>query len=315
MNKTLNVNLNGNVFTIDEDAYNLLDNYLNSLRICFQKEEGASEIITDFEARIEELFSERNRLGYKVITLEHVEEVIARVGKPADFADSEEKEAEKRSAESESVKSKKKFYRNMDDKLLGGVCSGIATYFGWSVIAVRVILILTPFVTSWVTIPFWMNHSFFPFHLSNIPGILFLAYIVMWAIVPAAKTGEQKLQMQGKPVTPENIGKTVAAESTPVAYKEQKGCLAGFIDVFVALLKIGVAGLGCLIGLPLLFALIIVLIVLFAVLFGVGGGLIGAGGGMLGIHPSFLLFVGDRSRFGCNRFPDIFGRNRFALHL
>jgi phage shock protein PspC (stress-responsive transcriptional regulator) len=219
----LNVNLNGNVFTIDEDAYNLLDNYLSSLRICFQKEEGASEIITDFEARIEELFSERNRLGYKVITLEHVEEVIARVGKPADFADSEDKEAEKQSTENESAKSKKRFYRNMENKLLGGVCSGIATYFGWNVAVVRLIMILTPFVTSWASTPFWMEHYFFPFHVINIPGILFLAYIIMWAIVPAAKTVEQKLQMQGKPVTPENIGKTVAAESTPVAYKEQKG--------------------------------------------------------------------------------------------
>ena len=261
MKKTLNVNLNGSVFTIDEDAYNMLDNYLSSLRICFRKEEGASEIITDFEARIEELFSERIRLGHKVITLEHVEDVIARVGKPADFADSEDKEEEKQGTENEPVKSKKKLYRNMDDKLLGGVCSGIAAYFGWSVVAVRLIFIIASFVISWV---------------------LFLAYIIMWAVAPAAKTVEQKLQMKGEPVTPENIGKTVAAESTPGAYKEQKGCLAGIIDVFVSLLKIGVAGLGCLIGLPILFALFIVLIVLFAVLFGVGGGLIG-------ILPSFLV--------------------------
>ena len=285
MKKTLNVNLNGRVFTIDEDAYNLLDNYLNSLRICFRKEEGASEIITDFEARIEELFRERNRLGYQVITLEHVEEVIARVGKPADFADNEDKEEEQQGVESESVKSKKKFYRNTNDKLLGGVCSGIATYFGWSVVAVRIIFILAPLLTSGAIGNLFMlnHHLFFPLTtLYNLPGLLFLTYIILWAIVPAAKTVEQKLQMQGRPITPENIGKTVAAESTPVANKEQKGCLSGFVDVFVTLLKIGVAGLGCLIGLPLLFALFIVLIVLFAVLFGVGGGLIGAGGGLMG---------------------------------
>ena len=292
MKKTLNVNLNGSVFTIDEDAYNLLDNYLNSLRICFRKEEGVSEIITDFEARIAELFSERNRLGYQVITLEHVEEVISRVGKPADFADSEDKEEEKQSAESEAVKSKKKFYRNLDNKLLGGVCSGIATYFGWSVVVVRLIFILAPFViTSTTMTPFPVNnyHIHFPLTiLSNFPALLILAYLIMWAIVPAAHTVKQKLQMKGEPITPENIGKTVAAESSPVAYKEQKGCLAGFIDIFVSLLKIGIAGLGCLIGLPLLFALIIVLIVLCAVLFGVGSGLIGAGGGLLGILPPFL---------------------------
>ena len=293
MKKTLNVNLNGNVFTIDEDAYNLLDNYLNSLRVCFRKEESASEIITDFEARIEELFREKNRLGHQVITLEHVEEVIARVGKPADFEDNEDKEEEKQREESEPVKSKKRFYRNMDNKLLGGVCSGIATYFGWSVVAVRLIIIIAPFVLSPATIGLnnrFVFEHFPPFiFLTNFPALLLLAYIILWVIIPAAQTVEQKLQMEGKPVTPENIGKTVAAESAPVTSKEQHGCLSGFVEVFVTLLKVGIAGLGCLIGLPLLFALVIVLIVLFAVLFGVGGGLIGAGSGLMGILPPFLM--------------------------
>ena len=282
MKKTLNVNLNGSVFTIDEDAYNLLDNYLNSLRICFRKEEGASEIITDFEARIEELFRERNRLGHQVITLEHVEDVIARVGKPADFASSEDQEEEMQNAENESPKGKKRFYRDTDNKLLGGVCSGIAAYFGWNVVAVRFIFILAPIAVSGTTVfPL-------PFLSSNFAPLFFLAYIALWAIAPAAQTVEQKLQMQGKPVTPDNIGKAVAAESTPVTKNEQKGCIAGFVDMFVTLLKIGVAGLGCLIGLPLLFALFIVFIVLFAVLFGVGGGLIGVGAGLTGILPPFL---------------------------
>ena len=263
MKKTLNVNLNGRVFTIDEDAYNLLDNYLNSLRHCFRKEEGAAEIIADFEARIEELFGEKTRLGYQVITLEHVEEVIARVGKPGDFEGDEEKQPEVSNADP----GKKRFYRNTDDKLLGGVCSGIAAYFGWSVIAVRIVAILAPFVIwSIPLIPI----------LFKIPPMWILYYLILWMVVPAAQTVEQKLQMHGKPVTVENIGKTVAAESAPVAAKEQKGCLAGLVDLFVSFLKVGLAGLGCLVGLPVLFALLIVVIVLIAVTFGVGGGVIGA---------------------------------------
>ena len=103
MKKTITVNLNGRVFSIDEDAYRLLENYLNNLRIYFRKEEGASEIVADFEARIEELFSEKMRS--EVITIEQVEEVIARVGKPDDFA---EKEEDKQSAFSEPKESKKK---------------------------------------------------------------------------------------------------------------------------------------------------------------------------------------------------------------
>lgn len=84
MKKTLTVNLGGTVFHIDEDAYQLLDKYLANLRIHFRKEEGSEEIMNDFEMRISELFNERVRLGYEVITIEHVEEVIKRMGKPED---------------------------------------------------------------------------------------------------------------------------------------------------------------------------------------------------------------------------------------
>ena len=288
MKKTLNVNLNGRVFTIDEDAYRLLDSYLNNLRIYFRKEEGALDIIADFEARIEELFSEKTRLGHQVITLEHVEEVIARVGKPADFADSADKEEALQTPETAPARGKKKFYRNMDDKLIGGVCSGIATYFGWSVVAVRLILIILPFVTAG---SFKLFHFFIPsglFIANNTGFWIFIAYLVTWIVVPAARTAEQKLQMYGKPITVENIGKAVAAESAPVASSEQKGCLAGVVDLFASFLKVCLAGLGCLVGLPLLFALFIVVIVLVAVMIGVGGGLLGIGGGLAGILPSFL---------------------------
>ena len=260
MKKTITVNLNGRVFTMDEDAYRLLDNYLNNLRIYFRKEEGASEIIADFEARIEELLREKTSLGFQVISIDQVEEVIARVGKPADFAereDAEEKEKEKEEKQphfTEFTESKKKFFRNMDDKMFGGVCSGIAAYFGWDVLPVRIVFIILLFATQLTIVPF---------------------YLVAWIIFPVAQTAEQKLQMRGKPITVENIGKTVAADAGQVTYKEQKGCLSGFIDLFVGLMKVVLVGLGCLIALPLAFAICIVIIVLFAVLFGVGGGLLG----------------------------------------
>ena len=280
MKKTLNVNLNGSVFTIDEDAYTLLENYLNNLRIYFRKEEGASDIIADFEARIEELFSEKTRLGYQVITFEHVEEVIARVGRPADFADRDEKEAEQQTNFAEPEKVKKKFYRNVDEKLLGGVCSGIAAYFDWNTAAVRIVLALLPFVFSSLGV-FTIIHPIF-IGSNSLAGWIILAYIIAWIVVPGAHTAEQKLQMRGKPITVENIGKTVAAQSASVAPKEPKGCLAGFVDLIVAFIKVAMVGLGCLIGVPLLFALFIVIIVLIAVIFGVGGSL-------FGVLPAFLV--------------------------
>ena len=90
MKKTLTVNLGGTVFHIDEDAYQLLDKYLANLRIHFRKEEGSEEIMNDFEMRISELFNERVRLGHEVITIEHVEDVIKRMGKPEELFEGEE---------------------------------------------------------------------------------------------------------------------------------------------------------------------------------------------------------------------------------
>ena len=98
MKKTLTVNLGGTVFHIDEDAYQLLDKYLANLRIHFRKEEGSEEIMNDFEMRISELFNERVRLGYEVITIEHVEEVIKRMGKPEELFEGEEEKEYKEEA-------------------------------------------------------------------------------------------------------------------------------------------------------------------------------------------------------------------------
>ena len=156
MKKTLTVNLGGTVFNIDEDAYQLLDKYLTNLRIHFQKEEGSEEIMNDFEMRISELFSERIRLGYEVITIEHVEEVIKRMGKPEDIFEGEEGKEEKQEKQAESTnevpsddkitEGRKKLMRDPDNRILGGVASGIAAYMGWDATAVRLAMIILLFV-------------------------------------------------------------------------------------------------------------------------------------------------------------------------
>ena len=136
MKKTLTVNLGGTVFHIDEDAYQLLDKYLANLRIHFRKEEGSEEIMNDFEMRISELFNERVRLGYEVITIEHVEEVIKRMGKPEELFEGEEEKEYKEEArtqafqEEEIPRGPKKLMRDPDNRVLGGVAGGIAAYIG-----------------------------------------------------------------------------------------------------------------------------------------------------------------------------------------
>ncbi len=92
MKKTLTVNLGGTVFHIDEDAYHLLDKYLANLKVHFRKEVGAEEIVKDMELRISELFTEKVNSGVQVITVEYVEEVIKRMGKPEELSDEEVKE-------------------------------------------------------------------------------------------------------------------------------------------------------------------------------------------------------------------------------
>ena len=186
MKKTLTVNLGGTVFDIDEDAYRLLDNYLSNLKIHFRKEAGADEIIDDIERRISELFAEKLTAGSQVITITDVEEVIARMGKPEDMEAESDSEPSVGNATRTTIH--RRLYRNPDDKLLGGVISGMAAYLGWDVTLLRLLLLVV---------------------LICGVGTLIPVYIVCWLVIPEARTAAEKLSMRGEAVTVENIGKTV----------------------------------------------------------------------------------------------------------
>ena len=192
MKKTFNINLGGIVFHIDEDAYELLDKYLSNLRIHFCKEEGAEEIVHDMELRISELFSERLNEKKQVITLSDVEEIIAQMGKPEELSEDSTQDTNKYTKEE---KTPKRLFRDPDNKVIGGVCSGIAAYFGWDVTILRILLIILAFPIFW-------NGAFI------IKGIV-LFYIIAWIIIPEANTATDKLSMKGMKVNVENIGKTV----------------------------------------------------------------------------------------------------------
>ena len=192
MKKTFNINLGGIVFHIDEDAYDLLDKYLSNLRIHFSKEEGAEEIVHDMELRISELFSERLNEKKQVITLKDVEEIIAHMGKPEEFSEDTTQDTNEYIKEE---KGPKRLFRDPDNKVIGGVCSGIAAYLGWDVTAVRIIFIA-------LALPFILNGSLI------LNGVV-IAYIIAWIIIPEANTATEKLSMKGMKVNVENIGKTV----------------------------------------------------------------------------------------------------------
>ena len=250
MKKTLTVNLGGTVYHIDEDAYNLLDNYLNNLRYHFRKEEGADEIVRDMETRIAELFDEYIRTGQQVITIEQVEAVIARMGKPEELnTDDNDEKKEEKTNHTYGNGTARRLFRNPDDRILGGVLSGLSAYFGWDVTWIRIgVLVAGCFVQG-----------------------LILAYLIAWIIVPLAKTATEKLQMRGEPINMENIGRTVTEgfdkvndyvhSEKPRSFLHQLGNLivkiAGFIiKFFLVLLAICLTPV-LLVGLVVLFALLL----------------------------------------------------------
>lgn len=190
MKKTLTVNLGGTVFHIDEDAYQLLDEYLSNLRLHFQQQEGAEEIVNDIEVRISELFYEIVNNGVQVITIQQVEEIIERMGKPEEMDENEEEEKihEESTAKKEKTKTKHRLYRNPDDVILGGVLSGLAAYLGWEVTPLRLIVFIVSFFSM---------------------GTVFVLYVAFWLVVPFARTASEKLNMRGEEATMENIGKAV----------------------------------------------------------------------------------------------------------
>jgi phage shock protein PspC (stress-responsive transcriptional regulator) len=187
MKKTISVNISGFIFNIEEDAYEIMLGYLDTLKSHLKKTEGGDEIYSDIEARIAELFQERLHDAKEVINEEDVKEVISIIGKPEEYLFDEDEEEEKSKSETFDEEyeyaREKRVYRDTDHSIVGGVCSGIANYFGIDPILIRLAFAVL----------------FFGF------GTGFLLYIILWVIIPEAKTNSEKLRMKGKPVNVENL--------------------------------------------------------------------------------------------------------------
>lgn len=187
MKKTLSINLGGIVFSIDEDAYQTLNRYLNKIKGYFSASDGRDEIMTDIESRIAEMLQDKLGKTLEVVTNKDIDEVIATMGQPEDFIDPEEQAQEELHGQSQTRKTKKRLFRDPDSRVIGGVCAGISHYFGISPIWLRLALGLT-FI---------------------IYGFGLLLYILLWIIIPKARTSAEKLEMKGEPVNFNTIGKEV----------------------------------------------------------------------------------------------------------
>jgi phage shock protein PspC (stress-responsive transcriptional regulator) len=189
MNQTVTVNISGLVFYIEVGAYEQLNNYLETIKHYFRNEAGKDEIIADIETRIAELFKEELNEGKEVVTQAHVDKVIAIMGEPEAYID-EDADTEEPKQESKRKYSGKKLYRDEDDNVLGGVCSGIAHYFGVDRIWFRIAFLI----------------AFFGY------GTGLLLYLILWIIIPAAKTTAEKLEMKGEPINVDSIGNAIKSE-------------------------------------------------------------------------------------------------------
>ena len=199
MNKTVNINLGGMFFHIDEDAYQKLTRYFDAIKRSLNNSSGQDEIIKDIEMRVSELLNEKQKSDKHVVALKDVDEVIAVMGQPEDYIIENENTSNQQSYNFNSTSTRsRKLYRDKDKGMLGGVASGLGYYFGIETVWIRVALLLLVFAGF---------------------GTGIIAYIILWVVTPEAITTSEKLEMTGEPVNISNIEKKVREEYENVSQK------------------------------------------------------------------------------------------------
>ncbi len=199
MNKVQQINLGGVPFTIDEDALDHLTRYLDTIHAHFRQSEGYEEITQDIEARLAELFQES--MGQRqIVTLKDVKDAIVIMGTPEDFGAEpmEEGAAGGQEQAGRSYRTGRRLFRDPEEEAIGGVCAGMAAYFG-------------------INDPLWIRLLFILLTITSGFGIP--AYLILWAIVPEAKTSSDRLAMRGEPINISTIGRIVEEELDHISGK------------------------------------------------------------------------------------------------
>ena len=196
MKKTLTINISSIIFHIDDDAYEMLNIYLEKVNARFSGNDEGKEVIFDIEARIAELFLERLKDKKQVVCISDVENVIERMGDPDEFVEDDNpeiNEPEVKRNKHHGFKVGKRLYRDPDSRIIGGVSGGFGAYFGIDPVIVRILFIILAFLQ-----------------------VGFIAYLIFWVAVPLAKTTAQKLEMKGKRVNVSNIEQSISEEFNEV---------------------------------------------------------------------------------------------------
>jgi phage shock protein PspC (stress-responsive transcriptional regulator) len=299
MKQVININFHGQVVPIEVSAFELLKSYTDSLSRYFANEEGKEEIINDIESRIGELFQERLKKGATCITDDDVNAIIKSMGRPEEFEEADEfstgRSSQSAAAAAEPSQSytsgagqSKRLFRNENDKVIGGVCGGLANYFGVDSMVVRIIFVvvalafgtgLLAYLILWIAVPSsasaeiggtrkklfrdpddklvagvcsgignyfgvsawvprilfllpflsfvfrWSNWGFWDFpnfiNLSFSPGSL-IVYIILWLVIPEATNTAEKLEMKGEKVDLNSIKNSVVGEMKGFQQRAEK---------------------------------------------------------------------------------------------
>ena len=292
MKKVININFQGRILPIEEMAYENLKQYIESLRTYFDLEEGKDEIINDIECRVAELCEDRLKKGAVCISEEDIDLIITSIGRPADFeaqdgfeantsTNTENNQAQSNTQTASGQTYQKRLYRDEQNKVLGGVCSGIANYLNLDPIIIRILWILLfgisffAYLLLWIAVPstsvkevggvrkrlfrdldkkviggvcagmskyfgvkvgvirilfllptillifnwnhfhlfqFWEFNDFNNFFdVTFMPGAIFV-YIVLWLVLPEARTSADKLEMVGEKVDINSIKNTIQTD-------------------------------------------------------------------------------------------------------
>ncbi|NLH23089.1 MAG: PspC domain-containing protein [Bacteroidales bacterium] len=203
MKKVIKVSINKMPFTLAEDAYSVLKVYLDHLRRYYSGREGGSEIVDGIEERIAELLAERTGMDGRVVSKADIDNILEIMGPVEVIEEEGEEPAPGTGTFRGEPRPPKKLYRDVDHKILCGVCSGLAAYFNIEVVLVRLIyavLFFLPSIIHWsVNFRNWGGFIF------NFPWIFVVAYVVMWIIIPAAHTVEEKYAMRGEPLSAKGV--------------------------------------------------------------------------------------------------------------
>ena len=278
MKKTFTINISGIIFHIDEDAYSKLNSYLSSIKIHFSNMNGKEEVIADIESRIAEILQSKLNDAKQVIIIEDINDIIGIMGQPSDFSEEEEPVYSNYSYQQSSYK---RLYRDPENKMIGGVASGIGAYLHIDPLWVRILFIVSLFTTLGAFI-----------------------YIILWVVVPEAITTSERLEMKGEKVNISNIEKSIKEEfdhlkgkindltqQAKETYKKKsdipKTIFENILELIINIAKVFFKGIVILLGIIIMITGLSLVLAFVAAFF--GHGIWFFNGPNIGVLPVFQL--------------------------